>query len=334
MGDGRGTDATTDDLWAALGLWDEHVREVRFVARGEGTVGALLAARLRGWPGEEIRFALARSGALGAEGDGARPLVPGDEVLMRRVVREPRVPVRWHVVHEDARVVVVDKGPGYPVHPAGAFVERTLLRAMRRGGYDVHPVHRLDRETSGLVVLARDRSTLRDLSETWGSVRKRYLAMVAPAPDWDVLSTRAPVGPARGAEQVRQQVRSDGKEAVTHLRVLRRSPRAALISCEPETGRQHQIRVHLAALGCPLVGDKLYRDDPLYLRLARGEATAEELRGLGHPRHALHAAELWLADGLHLVTPLPADLRELAAALGLPDGGNEVSPQAAGCPSR
>lgn len=320
----RERDATAEELYAALTSWDEHVREVRLVARGERTVADVLVARLRGWRADAIAAALVESAALGAEGDGARSVAAGEAIVMRRLAREPRMPVRWRVIHEDGRLVVVDKGPGIPVHPAGAFVERTLLRSMRRAGYAVHPAHRLDRETSGIVVFARDKADLAALQEMWasGAVRKRYLAVVAPAPEWDETTASQPIGPAHAVEQVRQGVDVPGaKPAVTHVRVIARSASSALLACEPETGRQHQLRVHLAALGCPLLGDKLYRGDgATYLRVARGEATVDEVRALGHPRHALHAAELWIpgAHPLHVRAPLPLDLRELLLASGLP----------------
>lgn len=332
MGDGTETgldDAETAALYAALGRCDEHIREVRFVARGEGTVATLLAARLRGWPPHAVTAALVESAALGGEGDGARALGPGDAVCLLHRVREPRVPVRWTVVYEDEHLVVVDKGPGFPVHPAGAFVERTLLRSLRAAGYEgVRPAHRLDRETSGLVVLARDGETLSALQAAWqrGEVGKRYLAVVAPAPRWESRVIDLPVGPAPGPEAVRQGVGPGGRPARTEMTVLRRGQgepglgEAALVACTPTTGRQHQLRVHLAAAGCPLVGDKLYRGDgATYLRVAKGLATEAEVRALGHPRHALHAAELLLPGPppLHLEAPLPPDLLSLLARLGL-----------------
>lgn len=320
--------SVVEGLLAALEETDDEVREATFVARRPVTVLGLLASRLGGRTEDALLALLSESGRLGGEASPERALRPGDEAVLRYVAREPRVPVTWAVLHEDTHLLLIDKGPGFPIHPAGVFLHRTLVRALREAGYvDVRPAHRLDRETSGVVALARTDEALALIRRAWasGAVRKTYLAVTEPAPPWSEAEIDLALGPdpTPGSPRARQAAGVEGgKHAVTGVRVLRRSETAALVECAPRTGRLHQIRAHLAAVGCPIVGDKLYRQggEPFRL-LAEGRLTRERVRTLGHPRQALHARSLTVPhpSGVTVTAqaPLPPDLVDLLAALGL-----------------
>lgn len=211
------------------------------------------------------------------------------------------------VVWEDRDLIVVNKAAGVPVHPGPGHYDDTL------GNYlmwhydqtgepaDFHPVHRLDRGTSGLMVLAKHphaQELLKGQLHT-GAFRRIYLAVCdrAPEPPFGVID--APIGPKEGS-LIQRALRSDGQPARTRyrLRCIRQS--RALVELELETGRTHQIRVHMASLGCPLTGDFLY---------------GVEQPGL-IARPALHSWSLSLThpitgERLRLSAPLPADLRTL-----------------------
>jgi 23S rRNA pseudouridine1911/1915/1917 synthase len=177
--------------------------------------------------------------------------------------------------------------------------------------------HRLDRETSGLLLVARDFAAASALKKAFQrrQVQKRYLALVHGAIASDELLLDQPIGPAGGVVRVRMAVRSvddGGLPARTAVTVLRRGAGYTLVECRPHTGRQHQIRVHLDAIGHPIVGDKLYPDESRFLRWAEGgdAAIAGELPLC---RHALHAAGLRFAhpvtnQPVEVVSPLPQDL--------------------------
>jgi 23S rRNA pseudouridine1911/1915/1917 synthase len=177
-------------------------------------------------------------------------------------------------------------------------------------------VHRLDRDTSGVLVLTRDVDANRHLKEAVkrGRITKVYEAFVRGVVPWDEAVLDQPIGPDVGGPiRVRMAVRDDGLPARTEVRVLERGATMTRVECLLHTGRTHQIRVHLAHAGFPVVGDRLYGVPPaLFLHvLARGfDRAATEAAGA--PRHALHArrVELTHPDGhsLSFEAPLPPDL--------------------------
>lgn len=216
-------------------------------------------------------------------------------------------PGELDIVYEDEDLIVLNKAPGVSVHPGPGHYSDTLGNFLvdyyEKSGQeaDFHPVHRLDRGTSGLLVVAKHphaQERLKGQLHT-PAFRRIYLAVCegVPAPPSGVID--APLGPVEGSLMA-QQVRLDGKNARTHYEVIEAVQGRSLVRLELETGRTHQIRVHLAHLGYPLTGDFLY-----------GTETAE-LPG----RFALHSASIRLlqpvtGEEIALEAPLPPELAAL-----------------------
>jgi 23S rRNA pseudouridine1911/1915/1917 synthase len=235
------------------------------------------------------------------------------------------IPLR--VVHEDAHLLVVDKPAGLVVHPGAGASSGTLVNALLHRVHDLSGVggvlrpgivHRLDKGTSGLIVVAKDDATHRALARQFAqrTVRKEYLAVVLGVPARAQGEIDRPIGrdPVHRRRMAVDAPRA--RAARSSFRVRERLDAAALLEVTIHTGRTHQIRVHLASVGHPVAGDELYggRRPPASTRAA----TREALGSLKRP--ALHAARLEFdhpAGGgrLSLVSPLPADLESLLAAL-------------------
>lgn len=249
-----------------------------------------------------------------------------------RVGYPPRVPVP--IVAEAADWLLVDKPAGLLVHPTKPGGPVTLFDLLREllafelaNGGQVSLVHRLDRATSGLLLVAKTAAAARHfgLAMMRGlGFHKEYLAIVHGWPEWGETVVDAPllragsVGPSR--VWLRQMVHPEGLPSRTRFRVERRFTRGrggerfALLRAVLETGRLHQVRVHAASMGHPLVGDKLYGpDEGLYLEFIETGWTPALARVLLLPRHALHAATLGFTDPRGVAqresAPLPADLR-------------------------
>jgi 23S rRNA pseudouridine1911/1915/1917 synthase len=249
--------------------------------------------------------------------------------LRRRVQTEPTVPpvAALRQVYLDDALLVVDKPAGLPMHPSARYHHNTLTaQLLEKFGPDFRadPAHRLDRETSGLVVCGRTLQASQALMRAFASglVAKEYLAIVEGRPP-DAFEVDAPI--LEGTPLIRIAVRIDaaGKFAQTRFQVERRFSRDgadfAVLRCFPQTGRQHQIRVHAQQAGFPLVGDKIYGPDPGYFdRFSKRVLEPEAWARLRLPRHALHAAAIALTHPvtgcpLRLETPLPVDLVEFEA---------------------
>lgn len=234
---------------------------------------------------------------------------------------EPQVKVSYRILHQDDWILAVDKGPGAPVHPVRTFRTRTLLTRLKADLNEpgLRPAHRLDRETSGVLLFAREKRALTALMNQFkdGRVSKKYLAVVRGTPDFDHKVVDLPLG--RDPDfPVRCRMRpGSGRAAQTELTVLGRHKDRALVSAVPRTGRQHQIRVHLAALGHPVLGDKLYQEDGRpYLAMIGDRLDDETIKRLGHHRHALHAESLEFGhprtgQRLRIRAELPGDLEGL-----------------------
>ncbi len=253
----------------------------------------------------------------------------GDHYIIRREARpEPPCPRTFTVLHEDARMRIIDKPSGLPVHATAKFYFNTLTRVMLER-YPDEPeqqiCHRLDRETSGCLVIARDREAaafLKTAIAAKDKTTKQYLAVVHGQPPWDseaVLDTPLRLSTAADATRiptVRVLPDPKGLTAITRVRVEQRSARYALVRCTLVTGRQHQIRVHLAEAGYPIVGDKIYaHGDDAFVEYCDEGLTPELAELFILPRHALHAARITVphpAGGLVTAdAPLPADMAAL-----------------------
>jgi 23S rRNA pseudouridine1911/1915/1917 synthase len=257
--------------------------------------------------------------------DGARrrasDLVRGGETvfLVRPPFEEPSAPRELPILYEDEAMIAIDKPPGLPVHPSASYHRNTVSFILRElYGADAPQIaHRLDRETSGLLLCARTlehERTLKNAFET-RKMRKSYLAIVRGELANEHGLINQPMSRAQHGLHVLMEIRSDGAEAVTEYRVIKRTAGYTMVALFPHTGRQHQLRVHLSALGHSIVGDKLYgpeREAPFLEQIETG-LTAELVERLGHERHALHAHTLTLRHPIHgqeltLEAPLSPDL--------------------------
>jgi 23S rRNA pseudouridine1911/1915/1917 synthase len=237
----------------------------------------------------------------------------------------------FKIIDETADYLVADKPPFLLVHPTKPNGASTLWNELREllafevvNGGQVSIVNRLDRETSGLVLVAKTSDAARrlGLSMQRQQVRKEYLAIVWGWPEWETKTIDAPLdrqGKQRpSAIWLKQMIHPAGAAAVTELQVEQRFTKAtpsgarfALIRARPLTGRTHQIRVHLASAGHAIVGDKIYGpDERLYLQFIKTGWTPELDRQLLLPRHALHSTKLGIDGGPEWTSALPADLAE------------------------
>ena len=255
------------------------------------------------------------SGAVRVDGEvrpRAHRVVAGAvvEVTIPEPVQAPLPDEDVEVVHADERLLVVVKPAGLLVHSVPGHAAPTLAAALagRAGGGPpgrAGIVHRLDRDTSGLLLVARDDETLRRLQAQLRRrrIRRAYTALVRGRPPSRTGRIEAPIGRDRRDPSRQSLDTGHPRDAVTRFEIVEALPGRSLLRVELETGRTHQIRVHLAAIGHPVVGDPVYGHGP----------------ELGLDRQFLHASELrfthpWTGEEIEVAAPLPPDLE---AALGV-----------------
>lgn len=272
-----------------------------------------------------------RAGRLTVDGRPGKPaqrLLGGEQILLRPEAggtgtADAPEAIALEVLHQDAACLVVDKPAGLTVHPGAGQAAGTLVNALlhREPALADLPraglVHRLDKDTTGALLVARTQAAHERLTADMRQrlIGREYLALVRG----EVIAGAtidAPIG-RHPRDRLRRAVVADGRPAVSHYRVEERLPGHTLLAVTLETGRTHQIRVHLAHAGFPVIGDPLYGGG---LRLPRGASLALQSALRGFRRQALHAQRLAFVspDGdlpVAALAPIPADMADLLAAI-------------------
>lgn len=234
----------------------------------------------------------------------------------------------FRILYEDDGVLVVDKAAPLLTHPTGEKNEPTLWHGLHEllayevaTGGQVSLINRLDRETSGITLVAKTAEAARELGKAMQArmLHKEYFAVVQGSPVWDSACCAEPILRMEEVAETRIHVRQcchpAGKDSRTDFEVLSRHGSSSLLLCRPHTGRMHQIRVHAAYLGYPLIGDKIYGGDEFcYLDFIATGWTADLARRLMLSRHALHACRLsfpWQGRTIYVESPLPPDMDEI-----------------------
>lgn len=221
------------------------------------------------------------------------------------------------ILYEDDYVLVVDKPKGMVVHPAAGHTSGTLVNAVMWHCRDhlsgingvLRPgiVHRIDKDTTGALLICKDDVTHREIAEQLKehSIRRRYRAVVAGVMKEDEGTIEGPIGRHPTDRKKMSINHKNGKEAVTHYKVLERFPNATYVECRLETGRTHQIRVHMTSIGHPLLGDTVYGSlkNPYHLE---GQALHAMILGFIHP----HSGEY-----IECISPLPEYFTKLLSKL-------------------
>jgi 23S rRNA pseudouridine1911/1915/1917 synthase len=318
----------------------------RSVSGGHSIITATIAEDALGWrldralaaavptlSRERLKALIAGGAVTGPTGapvrDPALKAIPGGRYAV--AVPDPRPAyneaqdIALDIVFEDDHLLVVDKPAGMVVHPAAGNPDGTLVNALLHhcagrlsgiGGV-ARPgiVHRIDKDTSGLLVVAKTDVAHEGLAAQFArhSIDRRYRAIVGGRPMPASGTIDAPLGrSSANRKKIAVQPDGKGKRAVTHYRIVTPLADAALVECRLETGRTHQVRVHLASIGHPLLGDPVY---------GRPRATHREiLKRLDFRRQALHAAALGFVhpvskQNLTFESALPSDIQELFGAL-------------------
>ncbi|MDT8317062.1 MAG: RluA family pseudouridine synthase [bacterium] len=228
------------------------------------------------------------------------------------------------ILFEDNHILIVNKPQGMLVHAKNPWGKNDLIQQLRRqrGSKELYLAHRIDRETSGIVLIARTREMAGKLGEAFidRQVEKEYRAIVfgevmdeagiidMPICGDDKAILRVKMMAGKGSDL-------SGAPSITEYQVIKRFEDFTLVKARPRTGRQHQIRVHFSAIGHPLVGDKIYKDEKLFLKFIDEGFTEELQRELLLPRQALHASMLSFkhpitGDDIKVEAEMPQDLRD------------------------
>lgn len=269
------------------------------------------------WQKEIARGKITYNGAVLDKYD--RKTRPGDLIVYSgRDAAEPEVDREYTIMFEDEYLLGINKPGNLPVHPAGVFYRNTLLTFLQeRFGMKLHLLHRLDRETSGVVVLAKESTVAARMHAEFGTVRKTYLALVHGVPEETPFEVDLPIDFDIGSNLEHKRIAFAGarKTARTGFTRIMALGSHSLMKAVPVTGRQHQIRVHLKHAGYPIVGDKLYgTDERFYAEFVKQGPSDELTRAIGFPRSALHSRSLSFSHPvtgreIRLKAPLPEDMR-------------------------